>query len=254
MTREDEIQAFKDLAANKEGARNRIIQSNLRFVVKIALAYKDRGVPLSDLIQEGNLGLLDVIDRYDVTLGYRFSTYAAIWIKQAIIQAIRRKSSVINLPVRQARKIQKLNSFAEEYKLLFGNNPDEQAIADSCNLCLEEVPRLIQSTERVSSLDATPEDTDFNLMHQIEEVREDIRDVILISETRKHIETAMEVLDAREQEILTLRYGLEDGVERSLRQVSKIVGLSQEGVRRIERRALDKMRRMETTEPLTECA
>lgn len=255
MTRDAEIASFEALHRGDPGARDRIVRGNLRFVVKIALGYQGRGLPLSDLIQEGNMGLLEVIDRFDHTRGFRFSTYAAFWIRQAIQLALRRKTSLVKLPMRKARQADSLRQQIQQSRLLDGCDPDFGRISENTGISIDDMMMLMEMPEIVAPLEEHGDSDGVDLLETLQDERAvDAREVILERELREHVRRVLSILSPRERRILALRHGIEDGVSRSLREVSREIGLSQEGVRRIERRAIDRIRRHDMCEPLTQCA
>jgi RNA polymerase primary sigma factor len=244
LSREEETKMFQRLEAGDPSVREEIVRANLRFVVKIAYEFINRGLPLADLIQEGNVGLLEVIPKYQWRKGYRFSTYAAFWIRQAIQMALRRQCSMIRLPVRKSRLLGRISERIQQVRLESGRGPTSEELAERLGSSVEEIERLLQLRDGVLSLDAQEDEDDTPLVETITE--SDVkspRDVAAESQMRKKVERVMEYLGEREKRVLALRFGFESGRTLSLRRTSKIVGLSQEGVRRIEQRALGKLRR-----------
>jgi RNA polymerase primary sigma factor len=244
LTRDKEIALFQRLENGDLSAREEIIRANLRFVVKIAYEFMGRGLPLSDLIQEGNVGLLEVVPKYDWRKGFRFSTYAAFWIRQAIQTALRRQCSLIHLPVRKCRLLGRLSEHTQQFRLKNGREPTSQELAERAGIPADEIERLMMLREGVLSLDAQDDEDDTSLLDTIApEEAKSPRDVALENQMQSKVARVMDYLGEREKRVLQLRFGFENGKALSLRRTSKIVGLSQEGVRRIERRALDKLRR-----------
>jgi RNA polymerase primary sigma factor len=244
LTREEETALFKRLEAGDANAREEIVRANLRFVVKIAYEFLNRGLPLADLIQEGNVGLLEVIPKYDWRKGYRFSTYAAFWIRQSIQMALRRQCSMIRLPVRKGRLLGRINEHAQQFRLKNGREPTFQELSERVGASAEEIERLVMLRDGVLSLDAQDEEDDSRLLDTITVAdAKSPRDFAAEKQMRSKVARVLDFLGQREKHVLQLRFGFESGKTLSLRRTSKIVGLSQEGVRRIERRALDKLRR-----------
>lgn len=243
LTREEEVELFKQFEEGDPDAREKIVKANMRFVVKMAHEFSHRGLPLSDLIQEGVVGLLEVIPRFDWRKGHRFSTYAAYWIRQAMQMAIRKQCGMIRLPIRKSRALGRLGEVVRQFHLKWGRNPSAEEIAEQMDLTVEDVEQLIQMREGVLSLDA-PDDFDGSrLMDTVPVEAVSPRDAAESSQMRDKVEHVFEYLGEREKRVLRLRFGFDSGRQLSLRRTSKIVGLSQEGVRRIEKRALDKLRR-----------
>jgi len=244
LTRDKEIALFQRLENGDLSAREEIIRANLRFVVKIAYEFMGRGLPLSDLIQEGNVGLLEVVPKFDWRKGFRFSTYAAFWIRQAIQTALRRQCSLIRLPVRKSRLLGRLSEHTQQFRLENGRDPTSQELAERAGVSADEIERLMMLREGVLSLDAQDDEDDTSLLDTIApEEAKSPRDLALENQMQSKVARVMDYLGEREKRVLQLRFGFENGKALSLRRTSKIVGLSQEGVRRIERRALDKLRR-----------
>ncbi len=245
LTRERERELFQRMEQGDESAREDIVRCNLRFVVKIALRYKGHGLPLADLIQEGNVGLLTVIDKFDWRKGCRFSTYAAFWIRQEIQAALRRRGNLIRLPVRKARLLSKINEYIRSRAQYDGREPDTTEIAAHLGVEVEKVEAIMPFRDSVLSLEAERAEDGSTLLDILpEEGAELPGDRLAADECREVVCDALRVLTAREREVMVHRYGFgEDGRALSLRKTSTIVGLSQEGVRRVEQRAIGKLQR-----------
>jgi RNA polymerase primary sigma factor len=244
LSREEEVELFQRLEAGDDSARDAIVRANLRFVVKIAYEFINRGMPLADLIQEGNVGLLEVIPKFDWHKGYRFSTYAAFWIRQAIQTALRRQCGMIRLPVRKSRMLGRMSEHTQQFLLERGREPTSAELAERMRVSIEEVERLLQLRDGVLSLDAQDDERDTRLLDTVvlPEAKSP-RDIAAENQMRTKVSRVFDYLGDRERHVLRLRFGFESGRKLSLRRTSKVVGLSQEGVRRIERRALNKLRR-----------
>lgn len=244
LTREEEIELFKILEDGDKSVFEEIVKHNLRFVIKIALHYTGRGLPLSDLIQEGNIGLLEVIHKYDYRKGYRFSTYAAFWIKQAIQIALRRNGSIIAIPIRKSRLIGHISEVISNFNQDHGHEPSLGEIASILDEKEETIESMMKLRESVLSLDNSADDESLSPMERIpdQQIRSPL-DYCMESQARIKIGALLKLLSEKEQRIMRLRYGFEHGKNLSLRKISRLVGLSQEGVRRIERKALEKLRR-----------
>jgi len=244
LTREQEIELFKRYEAGDVTAREEIVRANLRFVVKLAYEFINRGLPLADLIQEGNIGLLEVIPKYKWRKGFRFSTYAAFWIRQAIQTALRRHCCLIRLPIRKSRLLGRINEHTRQFRFENGREPTSQELAERTGASAEEVERLILLRDGILSLDAQEDEEDTRLLDTVTQPEaKSPRDVAAEKQMRSKVARVLDFLGERERRILRLRYGFESGKTLSLRRTSKVVGLSQEGVRRIELRALDRLRR-----------
>lgn len=244
LGREEEVELFKRIAQNDEEAREIVIKCNLKFVIRVAQHFRGRGLMLEDLIQEGNIGLLEAISKFDHTLGFRFSTYAAFWIRQAIQIAVRQRGSLIRLPVRKSRMLGFMNEIIQEYWSTQGRPPTENELAERLDITPDKARELVQLGEAVLSLD-TPSDSDgVALMDLVPDTRtRPVDEEAIQRETREKVHQALKSLTDRESAVIHQRFGFTGGSARSLRNVSSRLGLSQEGVRRIEQRALNKLRR-----------
>jgi RNA polymerase primary sigma factor len=244
LTREEEKTLFKQLEAGDPAAHEKIVRANLRFVVKIAYEFVERGVPLPDLIQEGNIGLLEVIPKFDWRKGFRFSTYAAFWIRQAIQMAIRRQNGMIRLPIRKSRMLGRLSEEVCQFSLEHGREPTADELAPRLKLSVKDTEQLMGMREGVLSLDARSDENAPTLLDTVAEPEaKSPRTAAEQKQMRSKVGRVMDYLGERERRVVRLRFGFVNGRALSLRRTSKVIGLSQEGVRRIEQRALGKLRR-----------
>ena len=252
LTKEEEYKIFKRLKDGDESVREEIIARNLRLVVRLAQKFRGKGLSMEDLIQEGNIGLLEVIDRFDHTLGFRFSTYAAFWIRQAIQVALRKQGSLIRLPVRKARCLGRMNEVIQEYKSTLGRPPAPAELALALQISETQLKDLVQFTRSTLSLD-TPIDEDGSTLKEriADEASPMPSEKSMEHEMTHKVHRALGQLSEREHSILKMRFGLNGHQPRSLRNVSRRVGLSQEGVRRVEQRALRKLGRSHLRSQLT---
>lgn len=244
LSKEQEVGLFQRLGEGDPGAREEIIQCNLRLVISIANQFMGRGLPFEDLVQEGNIGLLEVIDKFDWRRGFRFSTYAAFWIRQAIQQALRKQANLIRLPVRKTRLLGNLSETIMRYRNGHWREPTLEELAAAMRMTEENMLQLMRAREGALSLDEERANR-----------RGSLRDTIPAPQSQSPVErlaceeieikvgAVLRHLTERERRILRLRFGLNNGKALSLRSTSRLVGLSQEGVRRIEQRALSKLRR-----------
>jgi RNA polymerase primary sigma factor len=230
-----------------EAARQRFIMANLRLVVSVARKYQGQGLPLLDLIQEGNIGLMRAVELFDWRRGFKFSTYATWWIRQAITRAIADRGRQIRLPVHVHDQIRKMRRTWIQFSQRMGRDPTPEELSKALVIPVEEVDRLLEAERRepVSLQAPIGEDTELgDLLEQAEELSplDAVEDAMLRQEIGQAV---LNVLDPRERRVIALRYGLGNGHAMSLRDVGKIMGLSGERVRLIEREALRKLRNSE---------
>jgi RNA polymerase primary sigma factor len=244
LTKDEEYGLFQRLRDGDESARGEIIACNLRLVVRLAQRFQGKGLSLDDLVQEGNLGLMEVINRFDHNMGFRFSTYAAFWIRQSMQVAVRKQGSLIRLPVRKARQLGRMNEVVQEYLSLQGRAPDHGEIAARLQISEKQVADLVQMSKTTLSLDCPLDEEGVTLSDRVADEKTPLPyDRFVEKEMTQKINVALGQLTERENSILRLRFGLQGQKSRSLRNISRRVGLSQEGVRRVEQRALAKLSR-----------
>ena len=244
LTMADEIELAKKIIDGDDAAKQLLAESNLRLVVSIAKRYVGRGLSFLDLIQEGNLGLIKAVEKFDYTKGYKFSTYATWWIRQAITRSIADQSRTIRIPVHMSEVINKTYRVSRNLLQDLGREPSEQELADAMNLPIEKVREILKVSADPISLD-TPigEEDDSHLGDFIrDESVMGPEDAATYSILKDQITKLLDTLTDREQRVLVLRFGLNDGRSRTLEEVGKEFNVTRERIRQIEAKALRKLR------------
>ena len=247
LTADDEVRLAKAIEAGDEAARRTMIESNLRLVVSIARRYWATGLPLADLVQEGNLGLLRAVEKFDWRRGVKFSTYATWWIKQAITRgAADRGASPIRLPVHVDEQLGRLRRAQVRLAERLGREPSADELATELRLPVDGVARLLGSARAVTSLDTPVGDDGAALRDLLADDSAAGPDVLAVEAVGQEVlEQALAALPERTRQVLVLRFGLASGTPRTLEEVGALLGVSRERVRQIERRALATLRRPE---------
>lgn len=245
LTPEEEVKLAGQIKRGNKKAREHMIRANLRLVVKIANDFSNYGLPLLDLISEGNIGLMKAVERFDPKKGGKLSTYASWWIKQSIKRALANQGKTIRLPVHLVDKISKIRRVSAQMTEDLGREPSDLEIADEIGLTEVKVAHLRNVAARPTSLDAKlgpDEDTSFGDLvgdDRAEDPFEALRD----RDLREEVVDLLDQLDGRERQIISFRFGLDGGRERTLEEVGKKFGVTRERIRQIQNIALHKMRK-----------
>ena len=227
-----------------EDAKHRLSESNLRLVASIAKRFVGRGLPFLDLIQEGNIGLMKAVERFDFTRGFKFSTYATWWIRQAISRALADHARTIRIPVHMVDTINKFNKIRKELTATLGREPKLKEIATAMEIPYQKAVEIEEYSRDTTSLDISVNDEGDTSMGDLIGDDKAISPEAAAAQAmlRQHIEEALEELNPKEQEVLRLRFGLNDGRERTLDEIGKKFGVTRERIRQIEAKALKKLR------------
>jgi RNA polymerase primary sigma factor len=227
-----------------DAARKRLIEANLRLVFSIAKKYRDAGVPFSDLIQEGNAGLIHAVDKFDYKRGFKFSTYATWWIRQAVTRAIAGQGRLIRLPVHRWEKINRMRRVSQELMQKIGRKPTSGELAEELKISRQKMDRLVRNAEVPLSLESPiGEDGDVTLGDFIpDDETPSPHESAARQQARREIDEQLQTLTPREQQVLQLRFGLQDGQARTLEEVGAEMGKTRERIRQIEAKALRKLR------------
>lgn len=244
LTREEEETYARAAAQGDQRAKDKMVQANLRFVVNVAKKYQNQGLPLADLISEGNIGLLNAIERFDVEKGYHFISYAVWWIRQAILKAICEKSRMIRLPLNRANELVQIEKARKEIQWDSNSEPEVEAVAKQLDMDPDHVAELINISRDLVSLD-TPiyDEKDSSLLSDFIEDRgyKSPDDAAIDTSLQEDINDLLKTLSEKEADILEYRYGLNGKRPMSLKEIGNRYKLTKERIRQIEKKALKRL-------------
>jgi RNA polymerase primary sigma factor len=252
LTHEEEIALAKRVKQEDESAREQLVRANLRLVAKVALQYAGYNVPLLDLIQEGNIGLLRAVEKFDYRLGFKFSTYAIWWIRQSVLRALDNYSRVIRLPTYVVAKVSRLDKAIQRLRQRFERDPTVEEIAREMEVPLDDVRELLAIPSELLSLEVPIDDSPNAppLRDFIQNGHGDSDDPLTPTIRHEDIQRMLQALPEKERRMIQLRYGLEGCEEHTLREIGRQFDVTRERVRQIEADSLRRMRRFIESEEL----
>ncbi|MDB4353892.1 RNA polymerase sigma factor RpoD/SigA [Akkermansiaceae bacterium] len=245
LTPAEEVKLAARIKQGDKKAREHMIKANLRLVVKIAQDYSNYGLPLQDLISEGNIGLMKAVERFDPEKGGKLSTYAAWWIKQSIKRALANQSKTIRLPVHMVDKIAKLRRITAMLTEAYGREPTDEELCEETGIPMKKISLLKRAAQRPTSLDAPVGDEDSSSYAEVIGDERAVSPFDALSDKNMHgqLDDLMEVLDERESKIIDARFGIGGRTPMTLEEVGREFGVTRERIRQLQNIALDKMRK-----------
>ncbi len=245
LSSEEEKKLIDKAKKGDKLALEKLILSNLRFVVEIASKYKDMGVPFEDLINEGNMGLIKAVKHFNPEKGVKFLSYAIWWIRQSIMKTLDEHSQLIRIPAEQKAKIRKIKKAEKEFLQKYGETPSPQELAKITGISEKEIEASYEIFQKEFSLDRPFTESEKRSWEEILEQKAlpSPEEYVKRERIKEKIQEALEELDDKEKKIITLYYGLEDDIPRTLEEIGKIIDVSRERVRQIKERALIKLRK-----------
>lgn len=252
LTREEEIDLAIKAKNGNQRAHDKMIESNLRFVVKIAKNYQNQGLPLSDIINEGNIGLMIALDKFDVDKGYHFISYAVWWIRQSIVKAINEKSRAVRLPLNRTNELLQIQKAQKALIHINGVEPTVEEIAKETNLDVENVEILMSISRDLVSLDAPvfSDNQTSSICDYIESPNATTDEQVMNTLLIEDINEALDMLSDKEKNILEHRFGLNGKAQMSLKEIGELYNLTKERIRQIEKKTIIKLKDIETYKSL----
>ena len=246
LTREQECSLSSDLKSGSLHARDELVEANLSFVVKVASEYRNLGMPFEDLLNEGNLGLIEAAHRFDASKGTKFITYAIWWIRKSILKSLSERSTLVRVPSYQMKKVREIKETEARLSRTLGRNPDREEISATLERSLAKVDQALQYSLRAVSLDhKVGKEKEQSISDYLaDESTPSIEDDLIRREDTSIVTQAMHELTHQEKQVVCYRFGLSDGASRTLKEVGLIMKISRERVRQIENQAKRRLRRI----------
>ena len=253
LSREEEYELGVEIQKGNKKALEKLVLSNLKFVVTIANRYKISGIPMIDLINQGNVGLLEAAKRFDPNKGVKFISYAVWWIRQSIIQSLAEQSGTVKLPIKQASLLYKINNAIETLTKELGREPKPSEISEYIDLSEDDIENILRVSRNYLSLEAPiKEGEERSFIDFLESNKQDVEDSIIHKTLSDSLNEIIEELPERERKIITWRFGLNDEIPKTLEEIGEILSISRERVRQIEARALNKLKKKALKRKLTD--